>query len=51
MATAKYGALVQCFQNALAYSAMIISYACKMFMKSSPVAKVIKLFTAVIYDF
>ncbi len=42
---------MQCFQNALAYSATIISYDCKMFMKSSPVDNLIKLFTPVIYEF
>jgi hypothetical protein len=42
---------IQCFQNALAYFATVVSYAGKMFMKSTPGANVIKLFTAVSYDF
>jgi hypothetical protein len=29
-------ALVQHFQNALAYFAMVVSYECKMFMKLTP---------------
>ena len=29
-------ALMQCFQNALAYFASAVSYECKMFMKLTP---------------
>ncbi len=39
------------FYNALAYFATAVSYTHKMFMKLRPVANVIKLFTAVSYDF
>ncbi len=39
------------FYYALAYSATAVSYTHKMFMKLRPVANVIKLFTAVSYDF
>jgi hypothetical protein len=42
---------MQCFQNALAYFAAAISYRPKMFMKSTPVTNVKKLFTTVSYDF
>jgi hypothetical protein len=35
---------MQCFQNALAYFVMAVSYACKMFMKSTPGVSVIKTF-------
>jgi hypothetical protein len=41
---------MQYFQNALAYSAMDVSYARKMLMKLSPGVRGIKLFTAAIYD-
>jgi hypothetical protein len=37
---------MQSFQNALAYFAMTVSYSHKMFMKSTPVANVTKLFSA-----
>ncbi len=43
--------IVQCFKNALAYFATAESYASEMFMKLIPVANVIKLFTAVTYEF
>jgi hypothetical protein len=42
---------MQSFQNALAYFATVVSYLHKMFMKSAPVANVIRLFTAVSYNF
>jgi hypothetical protein len=35
-----------CFQNALAYFAMVVSYACKMFMKATPGVNVITLFSS-----
>ncbi len=44
-------AAMQCFQNALAYFATAVSYVRKMFMKSTPVVNVIKLFTAISYNF
>ncbi len=28
--------LLQCFQNAIAYFAMVVTYECKMFMKLTP---------------
>ncbi len=42
---------VQCFQSVLAYSVMTFSYKHKLFMNLTPVANVIKLFTAVSYYF
>ncbi len=36
---------MQCFQDALAYFAMVVGYACKMFMKATPGVNVIKLFS------
>jgi hypothetical protein len=43
---------MECFQNELAYLDSDVSYESKMFMKpTTPGANVIKLFTAVIYDF
>jgi hypothetical protein len=40
---------MQCFQNALAYFATGVSYACKMFIKLTPGANVIKLLMTVSY--
>jgi hypothetical protein len=42
---------MRCIPNTLAYFATGVSYAHKMFMKLAPVANVIKLFTAISYDF
>ncbi len=42
---------MQCFKNSLSNFDTAISYTCKMFMKSTPVVNVIKLFTAENYDF
>ncbi len=42
---------MQRFQNAPAYFAMVVSYARKMLIKRTPVANILKLFTAVSYDF
>jgi hypothetical protein len=41
----------QCFKNVPAYFGTAVSYERKIFMKSTPVVNVVKLFTAVIYDF
>jgi hypothetical protein len=38
-------ALLQCYQNAPAYFATAVSYTCKMFMKLTPWACTLKLFT------
>ncbi len=43
--------IVQCFKNALAYFATAVRYASEMFMKLIPGANVIKLFTAISYEF
>jgi hypothetical protein len=37
---------MQCFQNALAYFVMAVSYACKIFMKLTPGISVIKSFSS-----
>jgi hypothetical protein len=42
---------MQFLQNALAYFALAIIYTSKMFIKSTPVADVIKLLLSVIYEF
>jgi hypothetical protein len=42
---------VQFLQNALAYFAINVTYKRKMFMKLTPRASVIKLFTAISYNF
>jgi hypothetical protein len=44
-------AAMQCFLNALAYFATAVSYDHKTHMKWTPVVNVIKLFTAVSYEF
>jgi hypothetical protein len=35
-----------CFQDALAYFAMVVSYACKMFFKATPGVNVNELFSS-----
>jgi hypothetical protein len=42
---------VRCLQNVLAYFAKGVSCERKMFMETTPVDNVIKLFTSVIYGF
>jgi hypothetical protein len=38
----------QCFKNALAYFGTAVSHACKVFMKLTPWARTMKLFTVAI---
>ncbi len=42
---------IKCFQNALTYFAIAVSYGRKMLMKLPPGTDVIKLFTAISYEF
>jgi hypothetical protein len=41
---------MQCFQKALSYFDTAVSYACRLFMKLTPGANVIKLFTSIIHE-